>query len=118
MSSKSLDRMSSESEERRRSPARTRCWWSPPQLGTTNTDKRSRTKKLGVRRTSSEWTKIRHSLDFIRKSKLIIKQKKSCFVPEEDEETEHSKSLFFLGQVYADMGVEEVELESDSSGKM
>lgn len=97
-SSKSLDRIP---KEERQYPAWTRCWWSSPQLRTKGID--PRTVHQSGRRTSSEWTKIKHSLDFIRRSKEIIKQKKSCLNPKKYEETEHSRSLFFIGQVYPDI---------------
>ena len=97
-SSKSLDRIPN---EERQSPARSRCWWSSPQLRTKGTI--PRTVHQSGRRRSSEWTKIKHSLDFIRRSKEIIKQKKSCLNPKKYEETEHSRSLFFIGQVYPDI---------------
>ena len=84
-SSKSLDRIP---KEERQYPAWTRCWWSSPQLRTKGIDPR---------------TKIKHSLDFIRRSKEIIKQKKSCLNPKKYEETEHFRSLFFIGQVYPDI---------------
>ena len=49
----------------------------------------------GGRRTRSEWTKIRHSLDFIRKVKEITDYKTHCSRTKID--VKDSKTYFFLG---------------------
>ena len=55
-------------------------------------DGKFKTQKLDGKRTNSRWTKVRHSLDFIRKSKESQKFKK----------LERTRSLTFLGQLYGD----------------
>ena len=96
------------SEERGKSSALVSHWWSSPQLGRKNADTLAR--QLVGRRKSSEWTKIRHSLDFIRRSKEIVKHKKTNDDHQEDEKSKKSKSLTFLGQVYRDSLGEEEEV--------
>ena len=54
---------------------------------------------------SSEWTKIRLSLEFIRKSKELIDSKKPLD-NSRDELSRSFESFTFLGQVYADEDLE------------
>ena len=86
--------------ERGKSPSLKKHWWSSPQLWRKNRD--TQDKKQRERRTSSQWTKIRHSLDFIRKSNEIQKYKKIHDDSQEDEKRKKSNSLTFLGQLYGD----------------
>ena len=62
---------------------------------------------------SSEWTKIRHSLEFIRKSKEIINSKK---ISDEAQNVGTRKygSLTFLGQVYGDADEDVFALELEN----
>ena len=95
-SCRNLDSKTSESqtENKKKTPTWAKRWWSTPNLGKSNEE--TQTRYLGGRRESSEWTKIRHTLEFIRKSKEMLKDKKR-YGKEEDRKTQ---SLIFLGQVY------------------
>jgi hypothetical protein len=53
---------------------------------------KTQNQKLDGKSKNSRWTKIRHSLEFIRKSKESHKFKK----------LERTRSLTFLGQLYGD----------------
>ena len=53
---------------------------------------------------NSEWTKLRHSLDFIRKSKELLKSNKG-------EKLETTGTLSFLGQVYCSENIFKLELD-------
>ena len=98
--SRSLPSLSSLSlspkEERMTSHPQTRerrkCRRSSAQLESKTSEKS--TWKLG-RRTRSDWTKIRHSIDFIRKIKEIKDHTEHCSRTNKDSRV--SKTYFFLG---------------------
>ena len=71
---------------------RRKCRRSSAQLESKTSEKS--TWKLG-RRTRSNWTKIRHSIDFVRKIKEITDHTEHCFRTNKD--SRDSKTYFFLG---------------------
>ena len=80
-----------------RNMATGRHWLPSPQL--MRKSYKSYTQKMRRGRPNSQWTKIRHSLDFIRKSKQMQKCKKYS---QDEEILKRSKSLQFLGKLYGD----------------
>ena len=71
---------------------RRKCRRSSAQLESKTSEKS--TWKLG-RRTRSDWTKIRHSIDFVRKIKEITDHTEHCSKTNKD--SRDSKTYFFLG---------------------
>ena len=110
-SSKSLTKMTSQEEVKDESWGR--CLWSSPKLRQNTLKLTNGQKESG---TSSEWTKIRLSLEFIRKSKEVINSKKISDESQNAKTRRYGGSLTFIGQVYADTDADEdvfaLELEN------
>ena len=108
-SSKSLTKMTSQEEVKDESWGR--CLWSSPKVRQNTLKLTNGQKESG---TSSEWTKIRLSLEFIRKSKEVINSKKISDESQNAKTRRYGGSLTFLGQVYADADEDVFALELEN----
>merc|ERR1712002_889623 len=80
--------------------------WSTPQLHRKTNSK----DRLHDRRKSSEWTKLRNSLEFISRSREALSVSKSVDDSEKEPTIKNYSSLTFLGQLY------DVPFESEKKG--
>ena len=81
--------------------------WSTPQLNR----KAYSEEKMYDRRKSSEWTKLRNTLEFIQKSRENMNSSHIDERSEKEPHVQHYTSLTFLGQLY------NVEIETDEKGE-
>ena len=105
---KSLSNLIEPAEPTRKMNSSKPSWtWSTPQLCRKTYSK----ERIYERRKSSEWTKIRNTLEFIQRSRETASVSHIDEDFEKDQLIRHFTSLTFLGQLY------DVEIESDQQNQ-